>query len=352
MRLESVLSLKQELKSELTTTANAVPTVFTVAVGSAARASAFAARLDAIHTRRPASVSVALGVAQGRSRNDFLLGARVQLSGRAAQTVAEHLITAAHGEADVRIVPIVRKRVPPTPAWFRRKRRPLEAGVSVGHFKITAGTLGFVVEDQHAYYALSNNHVLADVNAGQPGDPIVQPGPLDVKTGEKVRSGTLIGVLDRFVPISFQRANVVDCGVAQLLPDIEFYLGWTEALPGVVKGVKEVTFDDLGRPVSKAGRTTGVRHGSITQVNIDRLRVDMGDATPKIALFSDQIEIEGDSRAFSDGGDSGSLIVSTDGYARALLFAGGPEEHTGRDLTYANQLHIALQKLGVQLALR
>ena len=85
---------------------------------------------------------------------------------------------------------------------------------------------------------------------------------------------------------------------------------------------------------------------------MDRLRVDMGDKEPRIALFSDQIEVEGTgSKAFSDGGDSGSLIVGTNGFAYALLFAGGPEEETGRDLTYANQLHIVLQKLGVALAL-
>ncbi|HUF10353.1 MAG TPA: hypothetical protein VMO47_13620 [Rhodothermales bacterium] len=350
MKLTSVLNLKEELKSEVTTGANPVPRVFASVRGAIAPTSDFAIMVDETHTRRPASVSVALGVAAGRSRNDYRLGARVQLTGRAAIRVAEHLVVAAHGEADVRIVPVVRKRAP-TPAWFRRRRRPLEAGVSVGHFRITAGTLGFVVEDQHSFYMLSNNHVLADVNSGEPGDPCLQPGPLDLRARRKPEPKTVIGVLDRFVPISFQRANVVDCAVAEILPDIEFFPGWTEALPGIVKGVKEVTFDDLRRPVSKAGRTTGVRHGVISQVNVDRLRVDMGDETPRIALFSDQVEIEGTDQPFSDGGDSGSLIVDTAGYARALLFAGGPEAHTGRDLTYANQLHIVLQKLGVQLVL-
>jgi hypothetical protein len=178
----------------------------------------------------------------------------------------------------------------------------------------------------------------------------VQPGPLDIGR-KKPRPQHLVAVLDRFIPISFQRANVVDCAVAELLPDLEFFAGWTEALPGLVRGVKEVTVDDLGRPVAKAGRTTGVREGTITQVNIDRLGVDMGDLTERIALFSDQIEVEGTTRAFSAGGDSGSLIVDTDGFARALLFAGGEEEGTGRDLTYANQLRTVLQKLGVELTL-
>jgi hypothetical protein len=351
MRLESVLSLKQELASAFTTESDPVPGVFATVTTRASRTSAFARRIDVTHTRRPESVSVALGVAEGRSRNDFRLGARVQLSGARAQKVAEELAEAAHGEADVRIVPRVRKRAGPTPAWFRRRRRPLESGVSIGHVGVTAGTLGFVVEDDDAYYVLSNNHVLANVNAGAPGDPVVQPGPLDIGPRKKPRPEHLVAVLDRFVPISFQRANVVDCAVAELLPDLEFFAGWTEALPGLVRGVKEVTVDDLGRPVTKAGRTTAVRDGTITQVDIDRLRVDMGDKTERIALFSGQIEVVGTTLPFSDGGDSGSLIVDSEGFARALLFAGGPEQGTGRDLTYANQLRTVLDKLGVELTL-
>lgn len=348
MRLESVLSLKEELASTLVTDLSPVPRVFASARG-VRRTSALAERLDETHTRRPESVAVALGVAQGQSRSDYRLGARVQLEGTAALRMAGRVMKATNGEADVRIVPRVRKRATPTPAWFRRRRRPLEAGVSVGHFRITAGTVGFIVEDLDACYVLSNNHVLADVNEGQPGDPCLQPAVLDLRSSW--RQQHLIGVLDRFVPISFQRANVVDCAIAELLPEMEFYAGWTEALPGLVRGVREVTFDDLGRPVTKAGRTTGVRAGTITQVNIDRLQVDMGDTSVRIALFSDQLEIEGTGRAFSAGGDSGSLIVDTEGYARALLFAGGEEEHTGRDLTYANQLQTVLQKLGVELVL-
>ncbi|MEZ4331837.1 MAG: hypothetical protein R3F35_08775 [Myxococcota bacterium] len=349
MKLDSVYDLKQRLHALLATAAPSVPGTLVRAAGPTARIEAFADRLDAVHTRRPASVHVALGVSAGRNARDFRLGARVQVAGPAARTIAERIHREARGESDVRIVPRVRRRAP-TPAWFRKRHRPLEAGLSIGHFAITAGTLGAIVEDPDACYGLSNNHVLADVNRAAPGDPIVQPGPLDVRSGRKVSPTTLVGVLDRFVPISFQRSNVVDCGVAELLPGVEYYAGWTEAIPGVVKGVAPVTVDDLGRPVSKAGRTTGVTRGSITQVHVDRLKVDMGDeGRPAIALFSDQIEVEGERRAFSDGGDSGSLIVGADGVARALLFAGGEEEETGRDLTYANALTTVLQKLGVDL---
>ena len=348
MKLASVFSLKEELTASLAVNINPVPRVFS-ARGASAVSAAFARTIDATHTRTPQSSEVALGVAPGKGRGDFRLGARVQRAGAAGQRIAAELRDKARGEVDVRIVPSVRKRLPPS--WFRRRQRPLEAGLSVGHVDITAGTLGFVVEDTDAYYVLSNNHVLANVNNAQPGDPILSPGPIDIAAKRPLSPRTLIGVLDRFVPISFRRSNVVDCAVAELRDDVDFFVGWTEALPGVVKGVKPVTVDDLGRPVVKAGRTTGVTKGVITQVNLDRLGVDMSDTNaPMVALFSDQIEVEGDSEPFSRGGDSGSVIVDTNGFARALLFAGGPDED-GRDLTFANQLATALQKLGVRLTL-
>jgi hypothetical protein len=351
MKLESVLALKAELKDDVAVDARLIPKPVAAALGArGATARSIGRQLDASHTRAADSVRVALGVAAGRKRGDFQLGARVQTRGPAGRRLAEEIARRARGEADVKIVPKVGKRAP-SPSWFRRRRRPLEAGISIGHYNVTAGTLGFIVEDQHAYYALSNNHVLADVNAGRPGDPVIQPGALDIAGRTKVSTRTMVGVLDRFVPMSFVRANVVDCALAALLPELDFWVGWTEAIPGRVRGLKPVTFDDLGRPVAKAGRTTGVTRGTITQVNIDRLQVDMGDTTERIALFSDQIEVEGTGRAFSDGGDSGSLIVDDAGFARALLFAGGRDEDTDRDLTFANLLDVALQKLGVTLVL-
>ncbi len=345
MKLSSVQSLKEELSS-----GPDVPNTFSRAVGVARASKAFAARVDDAHVRRPTSTEVALGIAKGKRKNDYCLSARIQVA-RGASTLAETIKRKSKGECDIRLVPKISKRQHMPISFFRRRQRPLEAGLSIGvvipgvrH----AGTLGFMVEDNDAYYALSNNHVLADVNQSEPGDPVVQPGSLDRAAALQ----TLVGVLDRYVPISFQRSNLVDCAVAQLFPDIEFWLGWTEALPGVVRGVREVTVDDLGRPVRKAGRTTGVTEGTITSVNVDRLRVNMGTpANPKIAQFSDQIEVIGtDGQTFSSSGDSGSLIVDTTGRAVALLFAGG-QDSNGVDITFANPIETVLAKLGVSLAL-
>ncbi|KXK54437.1 MAG: hypothetical protein UZ13_00154 [Chloroflexi bacterium OLB13] len=67
--------------------------------------------------------------------------------------------------------------LPPT----SRFRPTIPPGVSIGHFAITAGTLGAVVKDRITgeKLLLSNNHVFANSNDAQVGDSILQPGPAD-----------------------------------------------------------------------------------------------------------------------------------------------------------------------------
>ncbi|KKL25828.1 hypothetical protein LCGC14_2401410, partial [marine sediment metagenome] len=91
--------------------------------------------------------------------------------------------------------------------------RPVEPGYSIGHHKITAGTLGAVVIDNFngKFAILSNNHVLANSNQGSLGDPILQPGPAD---------GGLVGIdtvarLDRFIPIDFGEEQEPTCPIAK-----------------------------------------------------------------------------------------------------------------------------------------
>jgi hypothetical protein len=354
MKIASARSLKLEMLETFPKEAP-LPQGVTRVVGARALRSGM---LRGSHVGGPSEMSI--GVAQGKNPRDYRVGVRIHAKGARAEKLAAECEKRSRGEADVRIVPRVvagppardrarrANKATAKSAWFQKRRRPLEAGLSAGHVDITAGTLGFVVEDDDAYYVLSNNHVLANVNAGTPGDLVVQPGPDDGRVSAK----TIIGVLDRFVPISFKRSNVVDCAVASILESLEFFAGWTEALPGVVRGVRRISEDDLGLTVKKAGRTTGVTRGTISQVELDRLRVDMSDSgSTRVASFSDQFEVIGDDgKPFSLGGDSGAVIVDEDGFALGLLFAGGPDDQ-GVDLTFANHLETALSKLGVRLAL-
>lgn len=54
---------------------------------------------------------------------------------------------------------------------FRIRKAP--GGVSVGHYKITAGTLGCLATRGRRLLILSNNHVLANSNNARTGDPIL-----------------------------------------------------------------------------------------------------------------------------------------------------------------------------------
>ena len=93
--------------------------------------------------------------------------------------------------------------------------------------------------------------------------------------------------------------------------------------------------------VHKHGRTTGYRRGRVVDVAADvNVEYDFG-----IARFSDQIVIVGDvGKAFSDSGDSGSLIVDRGtGRATGLLFAGSKSH------TIANHIQDVLAALKIVL---
>ena len=155
------------------------------------------------------------------------------------------------------------------------------------------------------------------------------------------------GVVDRFVPISFRRSNIVDCAIAELRPGMTFDPDRNDALGGPVKGHYTIMDEELlGMPVMKVGRTTGATQSIITQVEIDGLRVDKGTG---VATFTEQLEVTGhDDASFSLGGARGSLIMAQDGYVVGLLFSGDPDV-AGVDLTYANPIDTVLKRLGVWL---
>lgn len=83
------------------------------------------------------------------------------------------------------------------------RSRPCQPGVSIAHYKSTAGTLGAVVKDRKTgeQVILSNNHVLANGSSLQEararvGDPILQPGGCDTSwNGSWAACLTLVDLL-------------------------------------------------------------------------------------------------------------------------------------------------------------
>jgi hypothetical protein len=198
---------------------------------------------------------------------------------------------------------------------LKRRMRPAEGGVSVGHVNITAGTMATAVYDSRPfpgiprkYYMLSNNHVLADSNNAALGDPIVQPGPFD----GGVLISDLIARLSRFVPIRFDgKCNLVDAAIAEgEFHDLDREIYWI----GYVKGIASV---EIGTLVQKTGRTTSYTTGRVTAINAT-VNVNYGGG--KVAKMCRQIVTTN----MSAGGDSGSLLLDMKENAVGLLFAGSP----------------------------
>lgn len=226
------------------------------------------------------------------------------------------------------------------------KWRPAPGGVSIGHYKISAGTLGTVVYDKFSgsRYLLSNNHVFANSNDALVGDAILQPGPYD---GGKIEDQ--IAILHRYCPIDFgedtgtcpiaknyakfgnfvarlvgskhrvnfskvnsQAINSFDAAIAKPISQVN--------IDPAILGIGEITdvdpFPYLGQRVAKSGRTTEYTEGNISAIHAT-VRVSYGSG--KIATFQEQL-VAG---AMSAGGDSGSLVISVDSVkAVGLLFAG------------------------------
>lgn len=82
----------------------------------------------------------------------------------------------------------------------RLRLRPVMPGTSTGHYEITAGTIGAIVEVAGDIMLLSNNHVFANENNATLGDAILQPGDYD---GGSLGRGDKVGELYNYIPITF-----------------------------------------------------------------------------------------------------------------------------------------------------
>jgi hypothetical protein len=236
---------------------------------------------------------------------------------------------------------------PPACSTNRRQRqRPVVAGISAGHFNITAGTLGYFCrsirhgDDPAHVYVLSNNHVFADVNQAQVGDDLYQPGPADGGTATDH-----FGDLTRWAPIQLggTSPNRVDAAIGRLRPNVEHQAEVCSI--GPMTGTAQAT---EGMQVRKHGRTTGYTEGEVTDESYDAL-VGMDHNNPNVvALFESQMRIEriAPYLAFGLGGDSGSLVVSKDDTLAVGLYFAGPESGT---YGIANYIQDVLNELEILL---
>ncbi len=318
MRIESVRSLKEELR--------------------AVRHAGFGG-FDAA-TKAGVPRGVALGVIQGSTRRDWRLAVRFHLRSRQTDAFAARITSLTRGEVDSQFVGTVYG-----PQVFRAGRpglaehvRPLFPGVSVAHFRSTAGTLGAFAYNGHGELViLSNQHVLCSSICSF-GDVILQPGPSD-GGGRGNHDG--VALLRSSAGIDPEGINQVDAATATVLDSVQClprYCGG--ALAGIC--LEPVA----GMRVCKVGRTTGFTRGIVRAMEVDGVEVRYGNRT---VVFDNQIEIAGLDGPFSDGGDSGALILDGRRHAVGLLFAGTPAVAGSAAVTYANPIGAVINTLGLRL---
>jgi len=270
-----------------------------------------------------------------------------------AAVVAAALALAAYGYS----------QVPAAKAWGSgknheaRQPRPIQLGVSGGNATDSArgyccsGTLGALVTNGTAQYILSNAHVFAhDIfppDIAEEGDPIDQPGLVDVKCGDRPKD--YVANLSAWAPVD-GTANV-DAAIAEVVPGAVdpdgriLEIGTIAATPVAAS---------LNQKVKKSGRTTGLTSSYVTEINATVTVVYTnecggGTFTKKFEgqIFVDnEIVVHKRSTYFLAAGDSGSLMVEDVDVNPApvgLLFAGSPS------VAVANPIGDVLGYLGVQM---
>jgi hypothetical protein len=210
------------------------------------------------------------------------------------------------------------------------------------------GTLGSLIQKSGVQYVMSNYHVLmADIVAGgnsriaTAGDPVVQPGLIDVgcvaTSAQDV--ATLVGIW------SLPSSNV-DAAIAQVIPGMVMTNGAILEI-GTISATTVNAF--IGQLVKKSGRTTGLTRSSVSGLNTTvsiTYENECAGGTAFTKTFTGQITMKNRSSKFLNSGDSGSLAVediTTNPRAVGLLFAGGSQT------AIANPISAVLTYLGATM---
>ncbi len=217
----------------------------------------------------------------------------------------------------------------------KRQKRPMKLGVSGGTVEdFTAfppsvfccgGTMGALLKKDNRHFILSNNHVLARLNAGAIGESINQPGLNDNNCAAP--SDDQIATLSGFKKIKLNGKNKVDAAIAETSVDKVSADG---AILGLGIPGNEVVGAKVGLAVKKSGRTTGFTRGEVIATNISgfvSFQLACGDDSTirQVQFVKTFLVASTNNKDFSAGGDSGSVIyedVKQCPRAMGLLFAG------------------------------
>jgi len=280
------------------------------------------------HTTDLMSVPGVVGTATSVDANGHL----------AVMVMTDHALGAGRLPASVEGVPVFEevtgKIVAMSVADHQVKQAPpIQMGTSGGwrydlaNGYCCGGTLGSCVKKGTTQYVLSNYHVLeADIVSGgngriaQAGDPVVQPGLIDVNcTAANAQNvASLSGIK------SLPSSNV-DCAIASVISG-QVRTDGSILEVGTISATTVAA--SVGQAVKKSGRTTGLSRSTVTGLNASvsvQYENECAGGNSFVKTFTGQIVIKNRGSRFLNSGDSGSLMVqdvSTNPKAVGLLFAG------------------------------
>lgn len=210
--------------------------------------------------------------------------------------------------------------IPPGAPGPRQSRLdPIQPGISISHFRISAGTIGLIVFDATTGKPciLSCWHVINGSGA-QPGDSIVQPGIYDMSDpAGNVCAGLLRGHI----------GVIGDCALGQILdpatnPQVRPF---DRSIFGLGVTPTQLAIAHMDDHVIKSGRTTGVTHGIVCGENVTA-KIDYGGNVGAVSVNGFEIRADPDhppqSGAISMGGDSGAAWLLSQNGAATDIFVG------------------------------
>ncbi len=226
---------------------------------------------------------------------------------------------------------------------------PIELGTSGGNIndktvtECVSGTLGSLVVRAGTQYILSNNHVLADEDAGTIGDGIIQPGLIDTPNPCSSAGSNTVAHLSQFINLEAPNPPA-DAAIAQVVTSpasvnsagtiIELGdsapggIPTDEAPASTILPVSSLVPNTTA--VAKSGRSSGLTCSTIEATNSEvSVQYTHGLAGNSFTVIYDN-QISVNLGTFSAEGDSGSLIVSQAGAQPvALLYAGSSTDTVG-----------------------
>jgi hypothetical protein len=220
------------------------------------------------------------------------------------------------------------------------KQAQLSPGLSIGHIRGYPGTLGCIVRvnssSKDYLGIISASHVLAINNTAEIGDPVLHPGYPD---GPRVLTSR-VGVLDNFTylvhhqkdpeddnegsePSNTEDVAVVKLDDQQRCPQINWVPNPKDPDRRIqLKGHLSIdeTIRRIAEPVYKVGRTSKFTKG-ILEHAVVHYPIRLPDR--KVYVYKNIFDVSfTNGEAFSQPGDSGSIVYTSDGKAVGLIIGG------------------------------